>query len=550
MVVRFTYVLAFMAIALLLSGYFGAPSYSVYAAGQNDAGPKKGTIPGHFIVVVNDNASAEEVARAHSIPPAFVYKSALNGFAGPIGAEKLDALKQDPRVRYVENDQWVSTFAQTTPTGIKRAGVEENLTAKIDGSPDQMNVDIAIIDTGVDASHPDLNVHKSIDCRNATTASACVTGGSDGNGHGTHVAGTAAAIDNGQGVVGVSPGARIWSVKVLDDNGSGRLSWVIAGVNWVTENASAVEVANMSLGCECISSALDTAITNSVAAGITYVVAAGNMSKDASTFSPANHPDVITVSAMVDTDGKCGGQGPSTNYGSDDTFASFSNFGQAVDIAAPGVSIYSTYKGGNYATMSGTSMASPHVAGAAALYKVANPSASPGQIKDALLGSAVSQSFTCDAAASTTYGGLVGPDPDSKKEPVLHVGAGQGQNGNQDPSPPADDPPTVSQLSVAAGNLSHEQKGKSGSAKLFAPVTVSNTGGATANVTIKIFQSKTETGGYSMVAQGSATLGGDGTVKFEYSRAACGNYYYADATASSSGNSVSAQSTTYKIVCG
>jgi subtilisin family serine protease len=135
---------------------------------------------------------------------------------------------------------------------------------------------------------------------------------------------------------------------------------------------------------------MNTSIHNSVAAGVTYVVAAGNSAKDASTFSPANHPDVIAVSAIVDTDGKAGGLGSSTSYGADDTFASFSNYGSAVDIAAPGVKIYSTYKGGSYATMSGTSMASPHVAGAAAIYLVNNPEATPSQLVNALQSEGIS----------------------------------------------------------------------------------------------------------------------------------------------------------------
>jgi hypothetical protein len=149
------------------------------------------------------------------------------------------------------------------------------------------------------------------------------------------------------------------------------MSWIVAGIDWVTANHKTIEVANMSLGCECTSQAMDDAITTSTQAGIVYVVAAGNSGKNASTFSPANHENVIAVSAMADFDGKAGAAAATTcrsDVGTDDTFATFSNFGDDVDLAAPGVCINSTIPGGGYAQYSGTSMASPHVAGAAALY--------------------------------------------------------------------------------------------------------------------------------------------------------------------------------------
>jgi subtilisin family serine protease len=256
-----------------------------------------------------------------------------------------------------------------------------------------------------------LNVYKQVSfVKGAKTAN-------DDNGHGSHVAGITAAKDDSNGVVGVAPGARLWAIKVLDRNGAGSLSNVIKGIDYVTANAAQIEVANLSLGCECFSSALNTAITNSVAAGVTYVVAAGNSAKDAQTFSPANHPDVIAVSAMVDTDGKCGGLGTSTSYGADDTFASFSNFGSVVDMAAPGVNIYSTYKSGTYATLSGTSMASPHVAGAAALFKASNPSASPLDVKNSLISNGSTSSTVCDGNGFGYFSG----DPDGIAEPLVYA---------------------------------------------------------------------------------------------------------------------------------
>jgi subtilisin family serine protease len=193
---------------------------------------------------------------------------------------------------------------------------------------------------------------------------------------------------------------------------------VICGVDYVTANADKIEVANMSLGGSgtddgnCGNSnndALHTAICNSVAAGVTYVVAAGNDSSDASGFVPAAYDEVITVSALADFDGKTGGVGSSTcRSDEDDTFANFSNYGADVDIVAPGVCINSTWKGGGYNTISGTSMASPHVAGGAALYKATHPSASPSTVKSALR-----------SAGGTDWDNS--DDGDSTKEPLLNV---------------------------------------------------------------------------------------------------------------------------------
>ncbi len=330
------------------------------------------------VIVVLQESAADPLAAARSLTQrhggalAFVYEHALKGFAAEFPAQTIATLASDPRVAYVEPDQVVYALAEL-PTGVDRVEADKNPTAKIDGADQRVDADIAILDTGI-AAHPDLNIAGGVNCTTSgIVRPKCKSGGyADKNGHGTHVAGIAAALDNGTGVVGVAPGARLWAVKVLSDNGSGYLSWIIAGIDWVTANASRIEVANMSLGCECSSQSLNTALNRSTDAGVVYVVAAGNSGKDASTFSPANHPRVIAVSAMADFDGKAGGQASPTcrsDVGADDTFATFSNYGSVVDLAAPGVCIRSTVPGG-YATYSGTSMASPHVAGAAALYIV------------------------------------------------------------------------------------------------------------------------------------------------------------------------------------
>lgn len=352
---------------------------------------------GRYIVVLKDKAApgghaanksrAAEIARGFGLSAEKTYGSALFGFAASIPEGRLNALKRDARVAYVEADQVVSIAAQTTPTGVRRIFADKNPNLTINGVDNKrINVDVAVIDTGIDLQHTDLNVYRSTDCSGGSPRRGkCGSGGDDDNGHGTHVAGSIGALDNGVGVVGVAPGARLWAVKVLSKSGSGYTSWIIAGIDYVTANANQIEVANMSLGCECQSDAQDAAIAKSVKAGVTYVVAAGNDGKDAATFSPANHPDVITVSALADFDGAPGGVGAATcRADEDDTLANFSNFGKDVEIAAPGVCILSTWFDGGYNTISGTSMASPHAAGGAALLAASGVN-SPATIRQKLI---------------------------------------------------------------------------------------------------------------------------------------------------------------------
>lgn len=394
-------------------------------------------VPGRYIILLRSGASAAAVAADHGLSIDHTYSS-IRGFSAAGAAGKLQALQRDPRVLSAEPDRFivlspirrVETQFHTNDFETLTSGIDR-IDADLNPRTDVSAVGIAIIDTGIWKTHVDLNVAGGNNCTGRGTSKY-----NDDNGHGTHVAGIAAAkTGDNHGVRGVSPNARLYAVKVLDRNGSGFLSWVICGVDWVSANAAGIKVANMSLGFQGSSSALNTAIANSVGAGVTYAVAAGNSSSDASLFSPASHPDVITVSAMGDSDGKCGGLGAATSNGADDTFATFSNRGSAVEIAAPGVDIESTYKGdkqnpgGLYASMSGTSMASPHVAGAAAQYKASNPAANPLQVKDALLGAAVAAATTCTAAGdggpnlAVVDGGAGGfsGDPDSFAEPLLYA---------------------------------------------------------------------------------------------------------------------------------
>ena len=242
---------------------------------------------------------------------------------------------------------------------------------------------MAVLDTGLDLDHPDLN---------GAPGTNCITAGAspeDDNGHGTHVAGTIAAKNTGAGVVGVAPGTRVYAVKVLDSRGSGYTSDSICGMDWAAatrtdgDPGNDISVVNMSLGgsgprlgtCSLTQDAQHEALCRSTAAGITYVVAAGNDStrfdRTSSPKTPAAYPEALTVTAMADGDGKPGGLGGSFCSTTDDRYAGFSNWartsaGEAHTIAAPGVCILSTARGGGQAMLSGTSMATPHVAGAVA----------------------------------------------------------------------------------------------------------------------------------------------------------------------------------------
>jgi subtilisin family serine protease len=394
-------------------------------------------IPSYIIVYKKDIDSgsvSQELARRHGLEISNIYRHALRGAAATIPPGRLHAVESDPRVDFIEPNQRVKAFAQSLPSGVDRVDGELNSSANIDGIDERVDADIAILDSGIDLDHQDLNIFRFANCaKGGPTNTSCTendTGANDGNGHGTHVAGTAAALDNGIGVVGVAPGARLWNVRVLDNRGSGWLNWIIAGVDYVTANATSIEVANMSLGLVGSSAAMDLAISNSVAAGVVYAIAAGNDLLDVSNVAPAGHPDAITVSALSDFDGSPGGTGSGgvsfvdCIENVDDSFACFSNFGPGVDIMAPGIRILSTWNDGGTNIINGTSQATPHVAGAAAVYLVENPGSTPAEVKAALI--AAGDLLPCANSPS----GQCADDPDGIQEPLLRVCAGNDADGD------------------------------------------------------------------------------------------------------------------------
>src|SRR5918992_391603 len=333
-----------------------------------DQGPPEGVIPGQYIVVFKDGvqdptAVARAHAQRHGAEILFSYQHSIKGYAARFPEGRLDKVRADEQVAYVEPDMTAYARAQTLPWGINRIDADVSSTDAGNGSGAVSNVNAYIIDSGI-YKHADLNVVGHVNFAGGKNT--------DCNGHGTHVAGTVAARDNTSEVVGVAPGAPLTGVKVLGCSGSGTWSGVIAGIDWVSANAVKPAVANMSLGGGA-NRAVDDAVRRSAGSGVFYALAAGNESVNACNSSPARagagtNNGIATVAA--------------TN--SADREASWSNYGSCVDIWAPGVSILSTRKGGGTTTMSGTSMASPHGAGGGALYLSSHTGSSPSTVEGAL----------------------------------------------------------------------------------------------------------------------------------------------------------------------
>ena len=332
-------------------------------------------IPGQYIVVFRDNVPdaaslARQLAAAQGASIRFIYQSALKGFAAQMSDAAAAALANNPSVAYVEQDQVVHAITDELmdsngdPWGLDRIDATSGLNGKYSYTLTGSGVTAYIIDTGIRTTHSEFGGRASsgYDAVDGGTADDC-------NGHGTHVTGTV-----GGATYGVAKAVSLVAVRVLDCSGSGTWAGVIAGIDWVTANHAARAVANMSLGGGA-SSSVDQAVTNSIAAGVSYAIAAGNgntagVAQDACNYSPARVPAAMTIGATTKTDAK----------------TSWSNYGNCVDWFAPGSAIKSAWNTSDVATntISGTSMATPHTTGVAALYLQANPSATPQQVRDGL----------------------------------------------------------------------------------------------------------------------------------------------------------------------
>jgi len=391
------------------------------------AGVPDDAIPGQYVVVLSAEPAAIDRAAGRALQEVtaalsrsagaevrHVYEHALTGFAAQLTEAQATALARDPRVQYVEPDRpvhLVSTTQTNATWGLDRIDQRDR---PLNGTYTYANagagVHAYILDTGIRYSHVDFGGRASFGF------DAFGGDGNDGNGHGTHVAGTV-----GGSAWGVAKEVSLIAVRVLDNRGSGSTSGVIAGVDWVTANRVRPAVANMSLGGGA-STALDQAVRNSIAAGVTYGLAAGNgdflgRPQDACAGSPSRVAEGLTVGSTTSTD----------------TESSFSNYGTCVDILAPGSSITSAWHTSNTATntISGTSMATPHVIGAAALYLAANPSATPAQVADALVTNASQNKITLHSRSNS------GGTP-NRLLYTAFIGSGGGT------PPPTNQPPTAS----------------------------------------------------------------------------------------------------------
>ncbi|HEX8210794.1 MAG TPA: S8 family serine peptidase [Longimicrobium sp.] len=328
-----------------------------------------GAIEGSYMVILNEGADPRSVAAVAGVNPRYVYSAAVNGFAGTLNTGQLNALQHNPNVRYIEQDgiATASTTQSNATWGLDRIDARSGLSGTFTYNNTGLGVNAYIIDTGIDTGHSEFTGRIS-----PSSFDAFTDGNDDCNGHGTHVAGTV-----GGSTYGVAKNVTLIRVRVLDCGGSGSWSGVVAGIDWVVSHHAAGTPAssNMSLGGGA-STTVDDAVKRMIADGVSSAVAAGNgnmggREQDACNYSPARVPEAITIGATTKADAK----------------TTWSNYGSCVDFFAPGSGITSAWIGGGNSetnTISGTSMATPHVAGVAALYLQSNPLATPQQVRDAL----------------------------------------------------------------------------------------------------------------------------------------------------------------------
>ncbi|MGH3759668.1 S8 family peptidase [Actinophytocola sp.] len=367
----------FVAAAAAVAAVVAMPAQA--QEGQIRLADTANAVDGRYIVVLKNNftasgisTTADTLGAEYGAQVGYKYTSALHGFSMTATEAQAKQLAADSNVAYVQQSQKY-TVSDTQPNppswGIDRLDQRDlPLDSSYTYGPLADNVTAFVIDTGVMVEHPTFEGR-------ATGGFDAIDGDNDpddGHGHGTHVAGTIGGAE-----YGVAKGVNIVGVRVLDDSGSGTTEQVVAGIDWVSQNHTGPSVANMSLGGGA-DEALDTAVRNSITSGVTYAIAAGNSSSDASGFSPARVTEAITVAASDINDAQ----------------AEFSNFGSVVDLYAPGVDITSSWNDGATNTISGTSMATPHVAGAAALFLSANPEATPDLVAEGLSGAATPDKIT------------------------------------------------------------------------------------------------------------------------------------------------------------
>jgi subtilisin len=501
-----TLFVAFAALCLLAPGAVAAKAPPKFPTQGTDALAK-----GSWIVTLKKGVELESAAKLSKKVGGKVgltYEHALHGFQFKGSASAAKSLRRNSSVISVQRDHAIH-LTETAPFGISRIhALRFDATGAYDHGYRGAGARIAILDTGIDLTHPDLAA--SIDNASGINCLNPALPPQDGHGHGTHVSGTAAAPLNGIGVVGVAPEATLVAIKMFDDAGNSSEALSLCALDRVTElntdsNANNnIDVASMSWGDhrawgDCSSDALHGAICRAQASGAILVAGAGNDAVDAGDFVPAAFPEVISVSGFVDLDGQPGGaQGcqfiPSLFwYECDDTQAFFSDFGPSVDVTAPSVNVYSTWTGGGYNTIDGTSMATPHVSGVVALMKAVNHSLTPTEALDILRSSGEcpnGQSADADGQTGCAGQGQWPDDPDGIAEPLpnaLRAAQAAGSAPPPQPPPPPTAPSAPTLLSATGGassiSLSWSTPSNGGSAITGYQIWRSTTSGAETQLT-------------------------------------------------------------------
>ncbi|MEV0650138.1 S8 family serine peptidase [Phytomonospora sp. NPDC050363] len=486
-------VLALSTAALLLGSYGMAAAADATGEIRNAGGPD--AIADRYMVVLKDNAvegraasvesKADGLASRYGGNVRYTYHATIKGFSVEMAEGEAKRLAADPAVSYVEPVRTARIAGeQNNPPSWGQDRVDQaNLPLNQKYAyPDNggQGVTVYVLDTGIRFNHSDFGgraVSGPDYVDNDNDASDC-------QGHGTHVAGTV-----GSTTYGLAKKAKLVSVRVLDCQGSGAWDGIVSGIDWVTANAAKPAVVNMSLGGSGTNSTLENAVKRSIAAGVQYSLAAGNDNTNACNFTPARVPEAITVGATANNDSR----------------STFSNYGTCLDIFAPGTNIVSTSNSGGSQTMSGTSMAAPHVAGAAALYLGANPSATPAQVRNALVDNGTKNKVTSPGSGSPNvllYTGFIGggdPPGDNDFSIALSPSSGNVQPGSSTTT-------TVSTQTTngSAQNVALSASGlPSGVTASFSPTSV--TSGGSSTLTLSVSASAAQ-GSYSVTVNGTGEV--------------------------------------------